>query len=143
MIVIAPYAQKLRNNKVNPKNYPHWKELIDLIDEPIIQVGVDGEEQLVDDFRLNLSLDELASIVNQCRTWISVDSFFQHFCWDLGKPGVVLWGQSNPLIFGHDENTNLLKSMQYLRSNQFLAWEYAEFRDDCWWAPEDVIKYLT
>jgi hypothetical protein len=42
MIIIAPYAQKLRNNKENPKNYPYWKELIAMIDELIIQVGVDG-----------------------------------------------------------------------------------------------------
>ena len=45
MIIISPYAKKLHNEKVNPKNYPYWKELIKLIDQPIIQIGIDGEEQ--------------------------------------------------------------------------------------------------
>lgn len=143
MIIIAPFSQKLRNGKENPKNYPFFKDLIALIDEPIIQVGVEGEEQLVDDFRCNLSLPDLATLVNECRTWISVDSFFQHFCWDLGKPGIVLWGQSDPVIFGHPENINLLKDKSYLREKQFWLWEQADYRTDCWVRPEDVIKYLT
>jgi len=142
MIVISPFSQKLRNGKPNPKVYPYWKELIALINEPIVQVGVEGEEQLVDDFRKNNSLEDLADIVKTCRIWISVDSFFQHFCWDLGKPGIVLWGQSDPNIFGHSENINLIKSREYLRPNQFLIWEQCDYRTDCWVDPGEVIKYL-
>lgn len=143
MIIIAPFSQKLRNGKNNPKNYPYFKELLALIEEPIVQVGVDGEEQLVDDFRKNLSLDELEVLLKGCRTWISVDSFFQHFAWDLGKPGIVLWGQSDPNIFGHQENINLLKDRSYLRTHQFWMWEQCEYRDDCWVDPEEVIKHLN
>ena len=71
MIIISPYAKRLINGKQNPKNYPYWKELVALIDEPIVQVGVLGEEQLVPDFRKNLSLSELGSLIQECRTWIS------------------------------------------------------------------------
>lgn len=141
-ILIAPYAQKLRNGKNNPKNYPYWDELIKLIDIPIIQVGVHGEKQLVADFRQNLSLDELKELVLQCETWISVDSFFQHFCWDLGKYGIVLWGQSDPNIFGHSENINLLKDRSYLREKQFWLWEQCEYRSDAFVEPEKVLNYL-
>jgi len=146
MIIIAPFSQKLRNGKNNPKNYPHFKKLLAclaLLGEHVVQVGVDGEEQLVEDFRKNLSLDNLATLVKQCRTWISVDSFFQHFCWDLGVPGIVLWGQSDPNIFGHPENINLLKDRSYLRENQFWMWEQCEYRDDCWVPPEEVLKHLN
>jgi len=94
MIVISPYAKRLINGKQNPKNYPYWKELIALIEEPIVQVGVIGEKQLVNDFRMNLPLNELRKLIRECRTWISCDSFFQHLAWDEGKPGVVLWGQA-------------------------------------------------
>lgn len=145
MIIIAPFSQKLRNGKNNPKNYPHWKEIIadlTVLGEEVVQVGVEGEEQLVEDFRKNLSLDDLATLVKQCRTWISVDSFFQHFCWDLGVPGIVLWGQSDPNIFGHPENINLLRSREYLRPDQFLIWEQCDYRMDCWVSSEEVIKYL-
>ena len=142
MIIIAPYAQKLRDGNNNPKNYPWWPELILLIKEPIIQIGVQGEKQLVEDFRKNLSLRQLEELVKECRTWISVDSFFQHFCWDLKKPGVVLWGQSDPNIFGHPENINLLKDRKYLREKQFWWWEQCEYKAEAFVDPQEVLKYI-
>jgi ADP-heptose:LPS heptosyltransferase len=142
MIVISPWAQKLRNGKNNPKNYPWWPELISMIHEPIIQVGVDGEEQLVDDFRKNLSLIELSELILNCRTWISVDSFFQHYAWHLQKYGIVLWGQSDPNIFGHPENTNILKDRQYLREEQFWMWEQCEYKHECFVLPKDVVRFV-
>ena len=142
MIIISPWSQKLRNGNNNPKNYPYWKELIRLIDEPIIQVGVAGEEQLVPDCKFGLKLDELKDLILECRTWISVDSFFQHYCWDIGKPGIVLFGQSDPLIFGHPENINLLKDRKYLRDKQFWMWEQCEYNNEAFVVPEEVIKCL-
>lgn len=142
MIVISPFAKKLNNGKNNPKNYPYWKELISLINEPIVQVGVTGEEQLVDQFYQNLSLSELKDLVLQCRTWISVDSFFQHFCWDIGKYGIVIWGQSDPNIFGHPENINLLKDRSYLLEKQFYMWDMITYRHDCFVEPKEIIKHL-
>lgn len=143
MIIIAPYAQKLRNGKQNPKNYPYWEELIKLIDEPIVQVGVRGEKQLVDDFRMNLPISELRKLIQECRTWIGVDSFFQHLAWDEGKKGIVLWGVSDPLIFGHPENINLLKDRSYLATNQFLWWELTEHKDERFVKPKEVLDYLN
>ena len=142
MIIISPYAQKLRNGKENPKNYPYWKELIELIQEPIIQVGVEGEKKLVDDCRFNLSIIELKKLINECNTWISVDSMFQHLAWDCCKKGIVLWSQSDPLIFGHKENTNLLKDRLYLRQNQFLWWEDIDYKKEAFVLPEEIIKHL-
>lgn len=142
MIIISPYSRKLRNGLPNPKNYPYWKELISLIDEPIVQIGVQGDEQLVEDFRQDLSLAELKTLVEECRIWISVDSFFQHFCWDLKKPGIVLFGQSDPLIFGHPENTNILKDRSYLRCEQFWLWEQCEYNINAFVDPKEVIKFL-
>ena len=142
MIIISPYAKKLHNGKVNPKNYPYWKELIKLIDKPIIQVGVDGEEQLVPDFRKNLSLDELGNLVDDCKTWVSCDSFFQHFCWDRKKYGIVLWSVSDPNIFGHPENTNLLLDRKHLAPNQFLWWDFTEYDATKFVLPEEVVKFI-
>ena len=142
MIIISPYAKKLQNGKENPKNYPYWKELIDLISEEIVQVGIDGETQLVDDFRPNLSMPELRQLIKDCRIWIGVDSFFQHLAWSEGKPGIVLWSVSDPLIFGHKENANLLKDRVYLAENQFLWWDFIEHDSNKFVLPEEVIKFL-
>lgn len=142
MIIIHPFARPLRDGRENPKNYPYWKELISMIEEPIVQIGVDGEQQLVDDFRKNLSLNDLSKLVKECRTWIGVDSFFQHFCWDMNKHGIVLWGQSDPNIFGHPENINLLNDRKYLRKDQFLIWDGAEYKPEAFVLPSEVIKFL-
>ena len=142
MIIISPYAKKLQNGKENPKNYPYWDELIALIDEPIIQVGVDGENPLVEDFRPNLSMPQLRQLIKDCRVWIGVDSFFQHLAWSEGKPGIVLWSVSDPLIFGHPENHNLLKSRDNLAKNQFLWWDFIEYDKEKFISPQEVIKFL-
>ena len=142
MIIISPYSKSLRNGKTNPKNYPYWKELIRLIKEPIVQVGIEGEEQLVDDFRQNLSIKELEALIAECRTWIAVDSFFQHLAWRAGKKGIVLWSVSDPNIFGHPENINLLTDRVNLASNQFLWWEFTEYDENKFVKPDEVINHL-
>lgn len=143
MIIIAPYAKRLLSGKRNPKDYPFWGELIAKIDEPIVQVGVDGETQLVPDFRKNLPIAELRKLLQECRTWISCDSFFQHLGWDEGKKGIVLWSVSDPLIYGHPENINLLKDRSYLATNQFMWWEFTEHNSDKFVEPEEVLRHLN
>lgn len=143
MIIIAPFAKQLMSGKRNPKNYPYWKELISLIDEPIVQVGIEGEEQLVPDFRKNLPLTELRKLLGECRIWISCDSFFQHLGWIENKKGIVLWSVSDPLIYGHPENINLLKNRSYLAKNQFLWWEFTEHKNERFVEPKEVLEYLN
>jgi ADP-heptose:LPS heptosyltransferase len=142
MIIISPYAKFMRNGEKHPKNYPYWEEVLSRINEHVIQVGVNGEHQLVDDFRKNLPLYELALLVKDCKTWVSVDSFFLQFCWDIGKQGVAVFGQSDPNIFGHPENINLLKDRKYLRDKQFWIWEQAEYNEDAFVSPDIVVNAL-
>jgi ADP-heptose:LPS heptosyltransferase len=130
------------DGKPNPKNYPFWPELITLIDEPIIQVGIDGETQLVPDFKKNLSISELKQLLAQCRTWIACDSFFQHLAWVEKKRGIVIWSITDPLIFGHPENINLLKDRAYLSPKQFLWMNAQAFNPDAFVSPEEVLSNL-
>ncbi len=142
MIIISPYAQKLKSGKENPKNYPYWKELLQLINEPIVQIGVEGETPLVDDFRKNLPLNEIKTLLSECKIWIGCDSFLQHLAWLEKKRGIVLWSVSDPLIFGHPENINLLKDRKNLAENQFLWWEFVEHKKEYFVEPNEVIKSL-
>lgn len=144
MIIIQPWAKPLRNGKKNAKNYPYWKKLIDsLPDEQIIQIGLEGEEQLVPDFRKGLSMKELSALVNECELWISIDSFLQHLAWTLGKPGIVLFGVSDPNIFGHKENINLLRDKKNLRRLQFDMWENEKYDPNVFVKPHIIIKYIN
>lgn len=144
-ILISPFSQKLRNGKENPKNYPFWRELIDLLIKEgmeITQIGVKGELELAKDCRFNLPLSELKKLIKKYDTWISVDNFLQHFCWYYGKKGIVLFSQSDPVIFGHPENINLLKSRDYLRKDQFDIWEKAEVNREAFVKPAEVMSYI-
>jgi len=143
MILISPFAKAMRDGKPHPKNYPWWPEVIAKIDEEVIQVGIEGELQLVPTFHKGLSLTELGELVQQCTTWLSVDTFLQHFCWDLQKPGIVIFGQSDPIIFGHPENINLLEDRKYLREKQFWLWEQISYNDECWVTPNKVLAELA
>lgn len=144
MIIISPWAKELISKKPNPKSpsLMWWKILVSKITEPIVQIGVTGEKQLVSDFRPNLSMNQLISLLDECRTFITIDSFFQHLAWDQNKPGIVIWGQSNPKIYGHDIHTNLLKGKEYLMPDQFLMWDLVKYRDDCFVEPQEVISKL-
>ena len=146
MILLFPWSRPLRNGRVNPKNYPFWKELVLMLENrgyDLIQVGVDGEEQLVPEFKKNLSLVDLSKLIQECQSWIGVDSFAQHFCWDLEKCGIALWGQSDPKIFGHAENVNILKDRSYLRDKQFWLWEQCDYNEDAFVTPDVVVRHLT
>ena len=142
-ILLFPYAKPLRNGNKNPKNYPWWKEFSSLLikeNHTLIQVGVDNEEQLVGDFRKNLSINDLSQLMKDSDTWISVDSFGQHLGWHLNIRGMVIFGQSDPIIFGHNENVNVLKSRNYLRKNQFWLWEQAEYNEDAFNTPSELLN---
>lgn len=126
-ILISPWSRMLRDKSYNPKNYPYWPEVIKGLkdDYDIIQIGVTGEKQLVDDFRTNLPLKIIKKMLLQpeCHTWIAVDNFLGHLAHLVGKPGIAIWGLSDPNVFGYRENKNLLKARKYLRENQFWVWD--------------------
>ena len=67
---------------------------------------------------------------------------FQHLAWSEGKQGIVLWSVSDPLIYGHPENINLLKNRSYLVQNQFLWWDSYEFNPDAFVKPKEVVHFL-
>jgi ADP-heptose:LPS heptosyltransferase len=92
--------------------------------------------------RTDLPLLELKKLLAECKTWISVDTFFQHLAWSEGKKGIVLWGPSDPLIYGHPENVNLLANRDLLASNQFLMWEQQEYNENRFVKPDVVARHL-
>jgi len=144
-IVIQPFARRLRDGKYNAKNYPFWGAVVKLLDEAgyyVTQVGVKDEEQLVPDFRINVPYVELQKLVQEYDTFISGDSFLQHLGWSTGKKGIVLWGKSDPLIFGHPENVNILKSRENLRPDQFGIWEGVKYDPKVFVEPEVVMEAL-
>ena len=146
IVLISPYSRKLNDERPNPKNYPFWNHLVDLLRKEncyIIQIGVGDEKKLnnVDEYCFNKPLKEIIPLLRKSSTWVAVDNFFQHFAWYYGKKGVVLFGQSDPNIFGHSENANLLKDKKYLRAEQFRPWwDKVEYNPNAFVSPVIVIE---
>lgn len=147
MILISPYSARLRSGKPNPKVYPWWPELIALLGDDVVQIGTTGEERIagVSRFMLDAPFHELRLLIAQASGWLSVDNFLPHFinadC--AKKPGIVLWGQSDPRIFGYPQNRNLLKGHKYLRQFQFDSWEAATYDAEAFVSPQEVIAIIT
>ena len=145
-IIISPYSVKLRSGKRNPKDYPYWRELVRLLNvwNHILQIGIEGEEKIegTPTFQLlGRTFKELEDLVAGADTWISVDNFFPHFInATSGKPGIVLYSQSDPLIFGYPYNRNLLQSRGCLRQFQFDSWEAAEYNAEAFVSPDTVVE---
>ena len=146
-ILISPYSQTLRNGKRNPKNYPYWQEVIDGLkskDYVVIQVGRGDEVrfQNIDGELFDQPLKALRTAIREYTVWASVDNFFPHLANLEKKPGVVLWGRSDPRIFGYKANKNLLKNIGYLRELPFDIWEKLEYSKKVFVDPEEVINAI-
>lgn len=149
-VILSPCSAALfvtENNErkqiVNPKNYPYWTQVVQMLraqNIQVIQVGVDGEPSFeANYFHKNLSLQNLKRLLDECDTWVSVDNFFAHFATYYKKAGVVVFGISDPLLFGYESNLNLLKDRKYLRANQFDIWQNAKYDADSFVEPEIVV----
>lgn len=149
-VIISPYSSKLHNGKPNAKNYSYFPELIKLFKNKgfyIIQIGVSGEARFegVNEFKQNLSFKELEVLAWKDETLlISVDSFFPHFCHTIGRSCIVLWGKSDPNVFGYKENINILKDRKYLRNahDQFVFWNDVEFDPEVFVKADEIMKII-
>ena len=144
-IIISPYSRPLRNNLPNAKNYPYWSQVVKLLKEKdyeITQIGMTGETPIgTDEILFDLPLNTLKEHVLKADCCISVDNFFPHFCANFNKFGIiVIWGKSDPNIFGYPKNINLLKDRGYLRSDQFRWWEDVPYDPSVFVSPEEVVK---
>src|SRR6516225_4608556 len=144
-ILFAPFARKLRNGGINPKNYPWPNNLVALLEKrgnEVIQIGVKEEEKVATRFETDLSFQEVSRLLEECDTFVAVDSFLQHAAWSIGKRGTVIFSQSDPKIFGHRIHNNLLKDRKYLRPNQFDLWESTEKNDEAFFDCHEVYERM-
>ena len=149
-ILIFPWAKRLRKEPFqhNPKDYNAWPELVRLLREEgfkTIQISLPGEEEIgADELITGKSLKEISEMIKDSQTVITIDSFANHLCWNLKKRAVVLFSQSDPRIYGHDSNMNLLKDRKYLRQGykQFDTWESAEYLAEAFMSPKEVVEKM-
>jgi len=144
--IVSPYSRPLRSGNQNAKNYPYWDELIRMLNcvsIETIQIGVSGEQQLPCKRSMcDANVNDLTELLTVCEMWISVDNFFQHFANYHKRPGVVLWGKSDPNIFGYSKNLNLIKDRSLLRPHQFATWDDEICDPECFLHPHEVFEEM-
>lgn len=143
-VLISPWSRQTEDKKPNPKNYNNWFRVVEGLRAnglKVTQLSCKGEPTVenVNERHDNLKLKEIVPLIEKCDTWISVDNFFQHMAWTIKQPGVVIFGLSDPEIFGHPENINLLKDRRYLREKQFWLWSQVDPNPEAFISPEAVI----
>jgi len=146
VVLVSPFCRKMRNGQRNPKEYPWWPEVVQLLKEKEVdteQLAVKDDPDLVGcTTRHNdLSATELRKIIEETNTWLSCDSFLPHFvnAYKL-KPGVVVWGKSDPRVFGYMSNKNLLRDERCLREHQFNFWEEEQYDERVFVRPNVVAE---
>ena len=146
-IIISPYSKVLPNNQKNPKNYPYFKELVNKLRAKnfhIIQIGIEGEELIdADQIKFNLPIKEIVQRINDSFCWISVDNAINHIASIYtNKRGIVIFGKSDPNIFGYSQNINLLKNRCYLRKYQFSPWTDEQYNEEVFVSNTEIFKAL-
>jgi ADP-heptose:LPS heptosyltransferase len=146
-ILISPHSKPMRNGKSHPKVYPWWQELVDMMTEQgheITQIGRHEEKVYVTKFLPNLSFEEIEALVRQQDLWISVDNFLPHLCnaEKVMTKGIVIFGRSDPKIYGYFQNTNILKDRKYLRPDQFHIWEQCEYDEESFLKPKELMAVI-
>lgn len=138
----------MRNGKRNPKDYPYWQDLINLITVyyrfSIIQIGTECEQRFNNTgfFIKNPPFKQLTQEIQAATVVICVDNFMQHMAHYYDVKCIVLWGQSDPQLFGYNENVNLVKDGKYFRPNQFDVWESTEYKEDAFLPAKEVFEHI-
>jgi hypothetical protein len=133
-ILIVPCERKMRDDSRNPREYPYWDELKELLTNK--GLGVDTLSTS------DIPLGYLQTFLAKYDLILTIDSFIQHFCWYHSIKCAVVWGPSDYRIFGHKEHINITKQEYTPRSDQFNVWEGFKYDETLFPSPQDVMSIL-
>jgi ADP-heptose:LPS heptosyltransferase len=92
----------------------NWEQLIRLLPGfTFIQLGASDEPRVKGavDMLGKISVRAGMGIVKYSKCLVGVDSFWAHVASALDVPGVVLFGDSTPVVWGHESNLNIYKKV--------------------------------
>ena len=96
-----------------------WEELKKILIKDEHEVEIITEDK-------GLTYKEIAKKIKICKTFITVDSFAGHLGNAVSKRGIVLFGGTDPKIFGHKNNINICSGVY--QDKQWLSNE--ELKND-------------
>jgi hypothetical protein len=111
----SPYnaGQPTQPNKI-AKDYPVElaEKLVDEIKKKyniqVVNMHLPGEYPLKGTLEIKLPTRQWYALLNEAETFIAIDSNLQHAGAALRKKGIVLWGATNPKMFGYKIHDNII-----------------------------------
>jgi ADP-heptose:LPS heptosyltransferase len=108
----TPIAIHITSNTTRNQHWPlsYWAELVSRNPKyTFIQLGLPTEEVIprTIDLRGKISLRVAFAVLKHVKAFVGVVSVFAHATNAFGTPGVVFYGPSSPLVWGHHNNRNL------------------------------------
>jgi len=109
--VIAVHASpKCSDNKA--WRWENWAELVRCMPQyTFVQLGLAGDDRIEGavDLRGKTGFRESMAVIKHSMGFVGVDSSLAHSTNAFSIRGVVLFGPSSPLVWGHDNNINIWK----------------------------------
>jgi ADP-heptose:LPS heptosyltransferase len=145
-ILLQPYSAIPTDAKElgkNPKDWPFFNELIEAMPQhQFIQIGV-GNKPYNGAAVINTDRKGVIQLINECDTWICVDTWLQHVATlTCKKRGIVIFSRSEPKMFGHPQNINLLKSQMYVQ-DPYKMWLAANYSAAAFVSVDKVVEAVN
>jgi ADP-heptose:LPS heptosyltransferase len=112
----------------------NWEQLVEQMPGyTFIQLGTSGEQKIANavDMRGKTSFREGLALLKNAQSFVGVVSSFSHATNAFGTPGVVLFGASTPIVWGHDNNINLYKNLACAPCIQVLGNSKCPYDSEC------------
>lgn len=112
----------------------NWQALVMSLPEyTFIQVGNPDEPRVhgAIDWRGKTKLREICCLLKFASSFVGVDSGLAHLTNAVELPGVVLWGDSNPVYWGHDNNINIYKGIRCSPCYYYMVNDPCPYGHEC------------
>jgi len=108
VVILSPASDSPRKTP----SFSKWVSLVEQLGDAgyfVIQVGREREPRLPGTYSLLGLTDarDLAGLIGRSDAVVCVDNFVMHTAHLAGTPAVVLWGPTDPAMYGYDEQTHI------------------------------------
>lgn len=138
--MLAPYKDvillHIHSRSSTKHHWPmeNWEQLVrSMPDYTFIQVGLADEPSVKGalDWRGKTGVREAYCLLKYSLTFVGIDSSFAHATNAFDLPGVVLWGDTSPVHWGHENNINLFKKVPCSPCYYYLYDNPCPFDHEC------------
>lgn len=122
------------SSKNNRWHLDSWEELVKRHpDITFVQIGIASEEKVEGavDMRGQTTLRQAIALVKHTDSFVGVESFFGHSTNAFDKKGVVLFTDSSPDVWGHDNNINIYKRLSCAPCYEVLNAMQCPYNNEC------------